>query len=460
MTGLVTKILTLCMSMVMYFNTLSFVLPAEIAKGVVDADLEYVFANDTPGSAAGEVTLTAKTNGEYQLFWGEDDDEKLSIDVGDYKAAYSEFLTLKVKKGSGEATVQEFTAIPENAEYILIYKGNFLVGSEEIPYEKRADYGEALYRFGALSDLHFDRYNYTLGDDASMLFTNALNFLEKFDIELVAMSGDLSNSGEREAFEKFQNITSNYSFPVYTCTGNHDVSEDFLLENWQELINNGVYSEQKADGIKAVSSNGIDFVYSPDKIGGDVFIFLSQNLWSKTQSGENRILTEQQLDWLEEQLNLYKGERVYLFFHTFLASPDGDGILTEGNCANPNGVNYSGYYKYGSEDEARFRELLEENKNVIAFNGHSHWRYDMQKYNDKLNITDYDGTFATMVHISSVSSPRWMKDNDKNYRDGGLLTSEGYIIDVYEDHIVLTGIDFLRGEMLAYANYVIEKQLN
>ncbi len=457
MTNLVTKILTLCMSMVMYFNTLGVVLPGEIMENIINAELEYSFENQTPGSAAGEIELTAKKDGEYKLFWGEDDDEKLSIIVGDYEAAYSEFSTLNVKDGFGKSKVQEFTAIPDGAEYILIYKGIFLVGSEEIPQEKKADYGNHLYNFGALSDVHFDRYSYTLGDDASMLFPNALNFLENFDIELVAMPGDLSNSGELTAFEKFKKITSNYSFPVYTCTGNHDTGEDFSLENWQKLINDGAYSEQKAVGIKSVCSNGMDFVYSPDEISGDVFIFFNQNGYADENEDVYRLVTDEQLDWLDEQLELYNDRTVYLFFHTFLTAPDGNGILTEGNCANPNGVNYDGYYTYGNPDEVRFRRLLEENKNVIVFNGHSHWRYDMQKYNDKLNITDYDGTFATMVHVSSVSSPRWMKDNDTDYYNSGLLSSEGYIVKVYENYIVLTGIDFLRGEMLAYANYVIER---
>ncbi len=457
MTSLVAKILTLCMSLVMYFNTLSIALPTDIAKGWINAEIEYSFQNQTPGSAAGEVELTAKRDGEYQLFWGESDNEKLEIDLGDYEAACSEFLTLDVDDGSAKSTVQEFTAIPEGAEYVLIYKGALLVGSEEIPQEKQADYGKLLYNFGALSDLHFDRYGYSLGDDASMLFPNALNFLEKFDVKLVAMSGDLSNSGEYTAFEKFYNITSEYSFPVYTCTGNHDVSEDFDIENWKSLINDGAYSEQKADGIKSVGPNGIDFVYSPDETEGDVFIFFNQYQWSYGDVNSSRLVSDEQLDWLEVQLDTYKNETVYLFFHTFFTAPDGNGILTEGNCANPNGVNYDGYYTYGAVDEVRFRKLLEENKNVIAFNGHSHWRYDMQKYNDKLNITDHDGTFATMVHISSVSSPRWMKDYDTDYRNGNLLSSEGYILNVYEDCIVLTGIDFLRGEMLSYACYVIER---
>ncbi len=457
MTFLVSKILTLCMSLVMFFNTLGFAVPAELAKEIYGAELEYAFANSSPNCAAGTVELSANIDGEYKLYWGEDEDEKLEIEIDTSELCYSEFLTLEVENGYSSAEVQEFTAIPEDAEYILIYKGIFLIGSRELPQEKQANYGKALYNFGALSDIHFGRYFYSLGDDATMLLPNALNLLEKFDVELVAVSGDISNSGERESFEKFNQITSKYSFPVYTCTGNHDVNDEFVIDNWLELVNSGAYGEQKADGIKAVGPSGMDFVYSPEGICGDVFIFVNQYQWSYGNVETSRLVTDEQLDWLEEQLKLYKDTTVYLFFHTFFASPEGDGKITEGNLINPGGAYYDLVYTYGAADEVRFRKLLEENKNVVAFNGHSHWRYDMQKYNSLLNISDFDGTFATMVHISSVSSPRWVNDEDDDHHEGQLLDSQGYILNVYEDYIVLTGINFLRGEMLAYACYVIER---
>ena len=104
----------------------------------------------------------------------------------------------------------------------------------DIPENKLADNGKKLYSFGALSDVHFNRYKGSLiTDDACLTFPNALNFIENFDVELVGISGDISANGERDAFEKYNTIVSNYDFPVYTCTGNHDVSDDFKLENYE-----------------------------------------------------------------------------------------------------------------------------------------------------------------------------------------------------------------------------------
>lgn len=419
------------------------------------AEIIYEFHNETAGSASGTVTVNAGL-GEYELYWGDENGEKLSENVGGYTVYYSEFATVKANETE---TIQEFTAIPEGAKTVLAYKLGILAGKTDIPENKIADYGEKIYSFGALSDVHFNRYNGSLsGDDACITFNNALNFLEALDVSMVGISGDLSVDGERSAFEKYNSITSNYDFPVYTCTGNHDVSDDFTKENWRELINNGVYGETKADGVVNVADNGMDFVYIPQDGAGDVFIFLSQYEWDY---GEvySRILEDSQLDWLETQLEKYKDETVYLFFHTFLNNPvEGENLnMGEGNLENNVGRYYDLAFTEGCEDEVRFEALMDKYENVVYFNGHSHWAYDMQELNPNLNIADYDGEFATMVHISSVSSPRRTTPNLDDSIEYYMRSSEGMYVEVYEDKIVLTACEFLSGEFLSYATYVVER---
>lgn len=455
MTAFVIKLLTFFMPLVISLN--SFVVPVSFFAN--NAEIDYDFANTVAGSAAGEITVTSDFNGKYEIYWGTDEHKILSADVDGYTVYYSELAEIDVKKGGGSAEIQEFTAIPEGAETVLAYKNKILMGTYEIPEEKQADYGEKLYSFGALSDVHFNRYNGSLsGDDACITFPNALSFIEKFDVELVGVSGDISANGERSAFEKFDTITSEFDFPVYTCTGNHDVSHKFELENWQELMNKGVYGENKAEGVADVASNGLDFVYAPESSNGDVFIFLSQYQWDYNES-TSRILTDEQLDWLEAQLAKYEDKTVYLFFHTFLNNPvEGETLQTgEGNLINNAGHAYDLPYTEGCPDEVRFEGLMKEYKNVVFFNGHSHWRYDMQELNPNLNIADYNGEYATMVHLSSVSSPRTttadIPDTDEHY----MRNSEGMLVTVYDDVIVLTACEFLKGEFLSYANYIIEK---
>lgn len=454
MYNFIAKFLALFMSLVMTFSGISFSIP--IFGLNESAEVEFDFTDGDELSAAGTYTVISKLSGNYELYWGDSDGDRLSADVGGYDVTYSEFAEVEVKKGTGETDVIPFTAIPDGAESVLVYKGDILCGTAKLPENKIHETQEAKYSFGALSDLHFNRYVGEKLDVAMLTFPNALNFLDACGVSLVAMSGDLSSGGERLAFEKFGRIASDYKFPVLTCTGNHDVSGSIDLESWQSNVNKGVYGENKIDGVKSVSDNGLDFVYAPDSLGGDVFIFFSQTAWSYN-SAESRLVTDKQLDWLEAQLETYKNRRVYLFFHSFLANANGDSATGEGNLINSKGVTYDLVYTQGTPDEMRFISLLKQYKNVVFFNGHSHWQFAMQSFNPVLNITDYDGTYATLVHISSVTCPRTVKEKAKNRKEKWALKSEGYLIRVYDDCLVLTGVEFHDGEFLSYANYVVNK---
>ena len=450
-TKFVIWFLSAFMSVIGCFNGISLELPLFANS----AEIVYEFENETAGSAAGAVTVKAPM-GKYELYWGDDDGEKLSENVGGYTVYYSEFASVNANESK---EIQEFTVIPEGAQTVLAYSFGILTGTMEIPENKIADFGEKIYSFGALSDVHFNRYNGSLsGDDACITLNNALNFLEALDVSMVGISGDISADGERDAFEKFNSIVSNYDFPVYTSTGNHDVSDYFTKANWQELMNNGVYGETKADGVANVADNGMDFVYIPANGKGDVFIFLSQYEWDYNRP-ESRILEDSQLDWLEAQLEKYKDKTVYLFFHTFLNNPvEGENPhMGEGNLENNVGRHYNLAFTEGCPDEVRFEAMMDKYENVVYFNGHSHWAYDMQELNPNLNIANYGGEYATMVHVSSVSSPRRTKPNIDNTTEHYMRSSEGVYVEVYEDKIVFTACEFLKGEFLAYASYVVER---
>lgn len=449
------KFFSIFLSVIMFFSGLAIETPGT-NNNDGNVKIGYEFANDDELSAAGTVSVSAKLDGKYKLYWGDEDGKMLKETVNGFTASYTEFATVEVDEGSGEAEVLPFTAIPDNAETVVAYKNNIRLSVMELPDEKTHESEEELYRFGALSDVHFNRYYLSLMDDSTKTFPNALSLLDKFGVKLVGISGDISNDGEEDAFRKYNHYASKYDFPVYTCTGNHDVHNQFVKENWLNYMNTGVYGEEKADGVVNVGSNNMDFVYAPDDVGGDVFIFLCQYAWS--YNNENaRILTDEQLDWLTEQLEKYSDRRVYLFFHTFLANDDGDKRTGQGNVLNSNDCYYNLVFTQGTADEIRFRSLLKTYKNVIFFNGHSHFAFDMQKYNSILNITDYDGQYATLVHIPSVSSPRRMTDTSKDYHDCNLRVSEGYLVRVYDDHIVLTGVDFLKGQFISYATFLVNK---
>jgi len=440
-----------------FLISLGVISAPSVPEDGIKADASILFSDADPGCAAGKVSVTSNFDGKYEIYWGDAEGNKLStVSTGGKTVPYSYFTDVTVSKGSGEQTLSEFLAIPQNAETMLLYYGDELLDKDELPKEKLNAYDGELYSFGALSDVHFNRYSTNSDDNASEAFPNALNFFKDMGVSIVGVCGDLSSRGESSAFEKFNSYASQYSFPIFSCKGNHDCYEKFDYNAWKANMNPGVYTETKRDGVLDVASNGYDFVYSGEETKGDVFIFFSQI--SSTYAPFVRLVTDEQLDWLATQFEKYKNERVYLFFHTFLNAPTGIGALGEGNIVNDYGISYALPYFKGNEDEERFRDLLTEYKNVTFFNGHSHLSYDMQSYNPRLNITDYDGTTATMVHVSSVSAPRTTSIKEPTLKSNPGTMSEGLYMTVYPDYVIVTACDFINGQFLAYATYRVDKK--
>lgn len=449
MQAIITKFISIITSILMLLG-----IPAgSLGNGDGNAagDMTVSFADETPGSMAGSVKVKATVDGEYDIYWGDAEGSDLTANVNGKTVGYSEFATVEVRFGSGELEFNDFLAIPEGAETMVLKKGDKVLETETIPENKRLDYGTQKYAFGALSDVHFNRYSALSDDDTVVSFPRALNYLKDWGVSVVGISGDLSLNGELDSYEKYNSVVSQYDFPVYTCKGNHDCRKYYTLSNWQKNVNKDIYGASKPAGILDVSSNGLDFVY---ECNGDIFIFFSQV--SNTYMLGVQLVTDGQLDWLEKQFAAYKDRNVYLFFHTFLGS---DGIPTnmcEGNIINPLGATYTLTYVKGNKDEKRFKQLLSEYKNVVFFNGHSHWSYDMQKYNKNLNISDYDGKYAPMVHVSSVAAPRTVTDTSLVQKSNPGYMSEGLYMTVYNDMLLIRAVDFISGEFLAYATYIVK----
>lgn len=419
-----------------------------------ETTIEY--HNEEAGSADAIITIKTTTDGEYKLFWADENAEKLTFSLGENEIEFSEFAAINTYFGEGSLELPDYTAIPDGTEKILVTLDGEILETLEIPEAKIIDRGSKTYSFGSISDLHFNRYELEDGSDvAEKTFARALTFFDEADVSLVAMPGDISSNGEKEAFMAFNRIASEYDFPVYTTSGNHDMYEEYERENWQQYMNVGVYGEEKAQGVKNVSENGLDFVYE-ESASGDIFIFLHQ---TSTNYGllKNALLETSQLEWLETQLETYKDKAVYLFFHTILNSAKGNPFMGTGNLQNSLGWSYPLFYTPGANDEVKLRELMREYDNVTMFNGHSHWAYHMQKLNPNLNISKNGEDGATFVHVSSVSSPRVTGDYQILWSGTDPDMSEGYLIDVYEDSMVLYGVDFANNRILAYATYECEK---
>ena len=290
------------------------------------------------------------------------------------------------------------------------------------------------YIFGALSDVHYNKYKATGEDDALVFFDHALDFFEEKSVKMVGVTGDISNDGEESALVKFNEATKDRSYPVFTVTGNHDIPA-YKNGLWEQHITANVEDCIFAD-------YGTDFVYAPEEMGGDVFVFLNMVSWDYADKHE-RALRGYQLNWLKSVLEEHKEDTVYLFFHLFMCGPDGQKHTGVGNIMNPGGYTYPIPFNYANADERIFRKYMQDYKNVVYFSGHSHWMFEMEIYGEQANYSNFDGTYCHMVHVPSVTEPRWIGENDTNRTGKNGEYSQGWIIYDYGDATVLVPVDFI-----------------
>lgn len=321
---------------------------------------------------------------------------------------------------------------PYSASKIGVYASD---GSRvgEIPLGSfKPNYGERLYRFGLLSDVHNEDSQST---ENAQDFINALTELNnKESIEFICITGDLtqaSHSTGNIATEMtlYQNNlnAAGVNKPVYVTTGNHDCpgSTDVDYTTFY----------QKAGLSDIAPSSGATASYEVTKThttsGGvtvtDHFLFLTMRRYEFTSS----TYYDADITWLGNKLEAYKNDRCFVFTHMFF--PDYAGNL--------NRIYPTGNWLSGAQLTS-LKNLIDSYPRSYWFSGHSHWKWYLQKYEDKANIypTSNSGrTTGWAVHIPSCASPI---DSDGSSRVSMPLQSEGGVVDVYEDYVDIRGIEF------------------
>lgn len=403
---------------------------------------EYRFLYDTPGFAGGTLTFVPETTDVYTFYWA-DANGKLK----DYSMLYSDEFFAGVET---EITIQSFTAIPKGATRLIAVSGD-----KEITYSysiptSRLFAEEELYVFGALSDTH-QGTRYGSEDIPYNHFVNAAKTLYQKGAIAIGICGDFSyNNTESEYILHANAIKEIYKdapdMPIFTTTGNHESKFTGFSYEWYMQYARNVVDYNSSLDYTNLGKDDLDYaVELPD---GSVMLFLHQKYYDYGKS-TSRLLDDDQLDWLGARLEEYKERTVFLFFHTFMDEQVGDATSANNEYGLPMISSSVEYQKF----DAYFKKY----QNVVFFSGHSHWAFDSQlvtpkpgKTNHDKNIDNKNGTYATMVHIPACSTPRVLVGSGEG-------RSEGYIVRVYNDFIVLEGYEFAKGETFAYATFIIEK---
>ena len=381
--------------------------------------LRYTTDNEVEGNASGVISLgVAEETGSYMIKWGNENG---------VLSEYEEITTFEFTTPNS-IKAYEFTyhnAIPENATKIVAIRDGEVVSTVDIPEHKIIS-DTKRFCFGALSDIHVDGD----GTDDSLSTSDlpkVIRYFEENDAVAICNSGDITNDGNDYDVEALLSIMATTDIPFYTARGNHD--------NEQECsgLDNDLYL--------SIEPNGNLFT---KMINDEVFIFCGI---VSSKAGSNSIFTQNQISELVTLLETYKNRRVFLFEHVFI-----------GETCNIYGLyNYSGMSTSGNAGV--FRKLMSTYRNVILFTGHSHLDFHLQRLGEHANAAVRSDDLCHRVHIPSASRPRRndestedISDNTYTYNAGGL----GYLVDVYDDFIILKGIDIVKDKILPYATYRID----
>ena len=337
---------------------------------------------------------------------------------GEILVEYARICTLEVDD-SGESVFYdkfiEANTAPVDATSIGIYnQANERVGEISLGELKSTDMGSKLYSFAAFSDVHIG------SKTAESDFQNALEYVENNpEIAFTTICGDFIHSiTEISQLEKYKNLVDTYTTkPIYAISGNHEAGSSNLdMETLKPYTGQDLY---------------YSFTY-----GNDVFIMIGN---SGCTNGN--LFADGELQWLYDTLEANKDKRCFVFQH----------VRPNQGSGNPWGI-YD-YKIWGGTEAKVFESLMAHYPNVIFFHGHTHMSFGLQT---KDNLANYDNLFGYhSVHIPSLSRPRTGDERGPISRRELTDASEGYVVDVYEDGVVLKGRDFISGEFLPVASYAL-----
>ena len=259
--------------------------------------------------------------------------------------------------------------------------------------------------FANIADTHLiDNESATINLDN--FFQDISNAKGNFDAVLIA--GDLTDYGKVTEYNRFFNVFDKYKnvFKLFVTMGNHDVR--FLFPRNQKII------MDKVNEYLGINTNGKSY-YSYD-VNGYTFIVIG----TEKRVLEKAYITKDQIDFLDRELAraTKDGKPAFVMCHQAFAFTHG---LPE-------------VWKTGDMGEQNddVRAVMEKYKNVFFINGHLHGGI----FEKTLEILNKDN------NVISLSIPCYRKENNFGIRDCGV----GYYCEVYDNKVIFTARNFVKGE--------------
>ncbi len=417
------------------------VVPASAAEPkCYPAKAWYELDVDNDGFASG--ILTVKSNG----WW---DSSTYPIDAVAYWAnedglleGYSSLARFSLTTISSSYRLPALQIIPEGADRIRVYtasKNDSTLSTQyaEAMLPSNADFvinEEPKHTFAVVSDTHVvndDNHEWT------KKFKNMLKDVsENIGVDGVFINGDMVNTASGAAttpdkasgeYAKLQSIKNAVcpDMPIYMAIGNHDLwPVGFNNTSLQTMEQMFCQNTMLPDGSHP-SSFFYDFW-----IDNNHFVFVGDSgrdpnyIW----------LDDNALNWLDTTIasGYGEGKNTFIFMHQAMPNTVSGSLtdLAQGDATVDNAY--------------EIRQVLKKYPDAMMFSSHSH--YDLDSVGNAYNA---DPNYPTVFNTSSVANPYSAR---KGAITGG---SEGYIMEIYDDFILLKGRDFTNGLWKASSQYVV-----
>lgn len=326
---------------------------------------------------------------------------------------------------------------------------------------------EKLYSFGLVSDCH--TFLSTTNWNGNAKLNNALTFFEEQNCAMVIGCGDFTQTGfyrknetggditlddgtvvpnntvyfDDRQMTVYRGILARHTIQVFEMFGNHENYNGKNITLHLDLAK--TYTGIPATAYTVSNSPSTDEVMGttvrPNRqiaaVGDDLFIFCGQ-------PSAGYVMSADDFSWLTATLNANKNRRCFVFVHAYIEEDSGDPCDVREN---------SIFEDWGTTKKTAFMNLIRQHENVVLFHGHSHMKLQCQEYDTNANYTERN-SFKS-VHVPSLGVPRDINfDTNKSKDDPN--ASQGYIVDVYDNCIVLTGMDFIKNEPIPLGVYKID----
>lgn len=287
-------------------------------------------------------------------------------------------------------------------------------------------------RFGVLSDIHVTT------PKSARRFEKALGYFKRRGVDAVMVAGDLSDwglvSGLTYVKEAWDRVFKDSAVVPLFCTGNHEY-RGWRYGHLTLAMHASGYSE-----AERMSKDGKAAAHW-EAIFGEKLNPVS----SRTVKGYEFVWgdwngTAQLARWMEENGSRLEGEKPFFYFQHV-----------------PVGGTVSGGDAHGPGDD-KVRPVLNRFPNCICFTGHTH-----RPFFDERSIWQGEFTAIAVPSLSYASVPKWHENGGGSSKGPQkqamprvptrltLCGSQGYVVNVYRNQVVVERMDVLEEEVGAPA---------